>query len=251
MKISVSVPSYNYRDYLIQCLDSIIQQDYPNLELIVMDDGSTDGSVEVIKEREKYITYWQSEPNQGVIAMTEGGFKRSTGDVMISLSSTDMLFPHSLYNISKMMTKDVDWVTGAVNWINEKGYLEVYPRLRLWSRMRFLAQKQKDLVCVSTEGTFFTRSLYEKAGGYIKDCPAWDFDLYARFFRHAFLNSTTAMLGTYRIHGNRVFAQEVYQDCAYKIAQEELKSYPIKDGDSVVSEPLIAPRASAFDMGYQ
>lgn len=251
-KISISVPSYNYRDYLAQCLDSIIQQDYPNLELIVMDDGSTDGSIEVIKEREKYITYWQSEPNQGVIAMTEGGFKKSTGDIMISLSSTDMLHTHSLYNVSKVFSKpEVEWVTGAVNWINEQGYLEVYPRLRLWSRTKFLSQKRERLCCVSTEGTFFTRSLYEKAGGFIKDCPAWDFDLYMRFFMIAQLHTTTAMLGAYRVHGNRVFAEEVYQDCAYKMAQEELKLNPLNSKDSEVVEPLITPRSNAFDMGYK
>jgi len=241
-KISISVPSYNYRDYLTECLDSIINQNYPNLELIVMDDGSTDGSVEVIKEREEHIAYWQSEPNQGVIAMTEGGFKHSTGDIMMSLSSTDMLHPHALENVAVLFQyKGVNWLTGAVNWITPNGYLNIYPRLRIWSRAKFLLQKQKTLCCISTEGTFWSRKLYEQAGGFIKNIPAWDFEMYARFFRYAYPTTTTALLGAYRIHGNRVFAEQVYAESAYNVAQEEMESFPLRKNDTNVAEPLIAP----------
>jgi glycosyltransferase involved in cell wall biosynthesis len=241
-KISISVPSYNYRDYLTECLDSIINQNYPNLELIVMDDGSTDGSVEVIKEREKYISYWQSEPNQGVISMTEGGFKHSTGDIMMSLSSTDMLHPHALQNVGILFKyKGVEWLTGAVNWLTPDGVLNIYPRLRIWSRAKFLSQKQESLCCISTEGTFFTRDLYERAGGYIKNIPAWDFELYARFFRMSYPTTTTGMLGAYRIHGNRVFAEQVYAESAYKVCQDELKRLPLRKDDTCIAEPLIAP----------
>ena len=65
--------------------------------------------------------------------------------------------------------------------------------------------------------------------------------MYARFFRYAYPTTTTALLGAYRIHGNRVFAEQVYAESAYQVAQEELQAFPLRKNDTNVAEPLIAP----------
>jgi glycosyltransferase involved in cell wall biosynthesis len=95
-KITVVVPSYNQGHFLGEALASIVDQNYPGLELIVMDGGSTDGSVEVIRRYEPFISYWQSRPDGGQSAAINEGMKRATGDIVAWLNSDDMLCPGSL-----------------------------------------------------------------------------------------------------------------------------------------------------------
>ncbi len=92
-KISVITPSFNQGKFIEQTILSVISQSYPNLEYIVMDGGSTDESVEVIKKYERHITYWQSKPDNGQAAAINEGFKRATGDILCWLNSDDMYMP--------------------------------------------------------------------------------------------------------------------------------------------------------------
>jgi len=88
-KISIVVPSYNQDVYLEKCLNSIICQNYPNLELIVIDGGSTDKSVEIIKKHAQYIHYWISEKDNGQANAINKGFKLASGDLFGWLNSDD------------------------------------------------------------------------------------------------------------------------------------------------------------------
>jgi len=64
-RISIVTPSFNQAPFLEECIDSILSQNYPNLEYVIMDGGSTDGSVEIIKKYENHLTYWQSQHDGG------------------------------------------------------------------------------------------------------------------------------------------------------------------------------------------
>ncbi len=92
-KISVITPSYNQGKFLEQTILSVISQCYPNLEYIIMDGGSTDESVEIIKKYEQHITYWQSKPDNGQAGAINEGFKHATGDILCWLNSDDMYMP--------------------------------------------------------------------------------------------------------------------------------------------------------------
>ncbi len=79
-RISLVTPSYNQAAFLENTLLSVLEQDYPDLEYMVMDGGSTDGSVEIIQKYARHITYWQSQPDGGQVAALNAAFERATGD---------------------------------------------------------------------------------------------------------------------------------------------------------------------------
>ncbi len=124
-KISIVVPNYNGATTIGATLESLIKQEYPNLEIIVMDGGSTDNSVEEIKRYEQHLKYWQSEQDKGQSDAINQGFTRATGEVLNWLCSDDLLVEDSLKRIGAEFAKDpaLDVLTGWVHnvYLDAKG----------------------------------------------------------------------------------------------------------------------------------
>jgi glycosyltransferase involved in cell wall biosynthesis/ADP-heptose:LPS heptosyltransferase/tetratricopeptide (TPR) repeat protein/ubiquinone/menaquinone biosynthesis C-methylase UbiE len=201
-KISIVTASFNQAEYLEECIDSIISQNYPNLEYVIMDGGSTDGSVEIIKKYAKYLSYWQSRPDNGQYAAIDEGFKRTTGDIMMWLNSDDKHHSDSLFKAAYIFGKypDIEWITGRPTTWDEKGKLSVVSdELPLWSREKYLSKTLKEFY-IQQESTFWKRTLWDKAGGKLESHLqfAGDLDLWVRFFRHAKLFTVDTFLGGYR-----------------------------------------------------
>jgi len=104
-KISVVVPSYNQGRFLGEALQSVVDQDYPRLELIVMDGGSTDESVEVLKRFEPFISYWQSQPDGGQSAAINAGIERATGAIVCWLNSDDLFCAGALKSVGEAASR--------------------------------------------------------------------------------------------------------------------------------------------------
>jgi glycosyltransferase involved in cell wall biosynthesis len=118
-KITIITPSFNQAQFLEQSIQSVINQNYPNLEYIIIDGGSTDGSVDIIKKYEKYITYWISEKDNGQSDAINKGLKIATGDIVNWLCSDDSLEPQSLYWLNQTFQKtNADYIAGATKIIN-------------------------------------------------------------------------------------------------------------------------------------
>jgi glycosyltransferase involved in cell wall biosynthesis len=100
-KISIVTPSYNQAAFLEQTLRSVLLQNYPNLEYIVIDGGSTDGSVEILQKYAAFITYWVSEPDKGQSEAINKGIAKCTGEVFNWLNSDDAYFPMSLLQVAE------------------------------------------------------------------------------------------------------------------------------------------------------
>src|SRR5438093_1566683 len=96
MRISLVTPSYNQAAFLTQCIDSVVGQRYPDLEYLVLDGGSTDGSAEILRKRAAELSYWRSSPDQGQAAAIREGFERATGEILGWLNSDDFLEPGAL-----------------------------------------------------------------------------------------------------------------------------------------------------------
>src|SRR5581483_9202543 len=92
-KISVVMPSYNQSAYLEAAIRSVLDQNYPNLEFLLLDGGSTDGSLEIIRKYADRLTYWRSEKDRGQFAAITEGFQRATGEIFAFLNSDDMYLP--------------------------------------------------------------------------------------------------------------------------------------------------------------
>jgi glycosyltransferase involved in cell wall biosynthesis len=200
-KITLVTAVYNGEEYLEATMRSIINQAYPNLEYIVVDDGSRDGTVEIIRKYERAVSCWFSQANQGLYAALNAGFARSTGEILGWLNSSDMLQVNGLFAVGSIFRelRDVEWITGRPTKISDTGMtIDVLPVPR-WSRGRFLAGANK---YIQQESTFWRRSLWERAGGRLSTeyRAEGDFELWVRFFRHARLHSVNALIGGYRLH---------------------------------------------------
>lgn len=99
-RISIVTPSYNQGEFIEETIRSVLLQGYPNLEYIIIDGGSTDNSVEVIKKYEPWLTYWVSQPDRGQTDAIQQGFSRITGVVWNWLNSDDLLEPNALQRIA-------------------------------------------------------------------------------------------------------------------------------------------------------
>lgn len=122
-KISIIVPSFNQGRFLSDTLQSIVDQNYDGVEIIVMDAGSTDNSVEVIKQFEQHIAYWQSEKDAGQSNAINNGFKKATGEFVTWLNSDDVLLAGALEAVGEAIRRnpDCDFFLGNVLWMDKQG----------------------------------------------------------------------------------------------------------------------------------
>jgi glycosyltransferase involved in cell wall biosynthesis len=181
-KITIITPNYNLGEYLEQTILSILNQNYPNLEYIIIDGGSTDNSLEIIKKYEKHLAYWVSEPDKGMYEAIQKGFNRSTGDIMGWLNSDDMLTPNGLFTLAEIFStfSNIHWVQGRpVSW-DEKGRLIDVGMLKRWNKYHFYIGKYQ---WIQQESTYWRRELWDKAGGKLNTNLrlAGDFELWLRF----------------------------------------------------------------------
>ena len=123
--ISIIIPSFNQGRFLSETLESIINQGYKNVDIIVMDGGSTDNSIEIIKKYERYISYWQSEKDNGQSNAINNGIRKAKGDFVTWLNSDDVLLNGALQAAVDTITKktDCDFFLGNVVWMDKNGKL--------------------------------------------------------------------------------------------------------------------------------
>ena len=122
-KFSIVTPSYNQGDFIEKTIDSVLSQGYPNLEFIIIDGGSKDKTVEVIKKYEKYLTYWVSEPDRGQSHAINKGMEVATGDYLTWLNSDDWYLPGSVMHMCElfMATQDAGMVVGTGDIVDGQG----------------------------------------------------------------------------------------------------------------------------------
>jgi hypothetical protein len=230
-KITVVTTVFNDRLYIERCLDSVISQNYPNLEYIVIDGGSTDGTAEIIKKHQRHLSYWHSAPDAGQYSAIQAGFSRSSGSIMTWINSDDLLTPYSLRLVASLFTerKEISWITGSICMTSEVEDLEIGKIMNYQGAVYF--EDAFDLPYVQQEGTFWRRTLWEQAGASLdlRMKLAADMELWTRFFQHAQLYSISAPLGIFmRRKGQRsaVYLNKYHHE-AYKVI-ERLKANAVK-----------------------
>ncbi|BAZ47945.1 family 2 glycosyl transferase [Nostoc sp. NIES-4103] len=162
-KISIVTPNYNYDRFLEETIRSVLLQGYPNLEYIIIDGGSTDNSIEIIKKYEPWLTYWVSEPDQGQSNAINKGFKQATGLIFNWLNSDDALMPNALIHLGQIfsLNPDIDWISGGRMIKDEDGtFKEVHLTWQISWPLYSIG-----LPDFPQEATFFSANIWEKIGG--------------------------------------------------------------------------------------
>jgi glycosyltransferase involved in cell wall biosynthesis len=139
-RITIITPSFNQSKYLEKTIQSVLEQDYPDLEYIVLDGGSTDGSVEIIKKYADRIAFWESRPDHGQSDAINKGFRRATGDIVSWINSDDVYAKGAFARVAGYFADhpDDDMVYGDCDLINEDGEMYARERPGLFDLARFL-----------------------------------------------------------------------------------------------------------------
>lgn len=178
VKITVVMPSFNQAVFLEEAIQSVLSQSYPNLELIVLDAGSTDGSVDIIKKYADKITYWRSHPDEGQSAAFNEGFRMATGDFLTWLNSDDVMLPGTLHLLNKYVHKypSCEWFLGNTVWIDKEGVIFRVGKKENWTNFF----PKKGFYSAGGPTSFFHKDLLEKFGymrenfHYSMDMELWD-----------------------------------------------------------------------------
>jgi glycosyltransferase involved in cell wall biosynthesis len=229
-KITIVTPVFNDKDFIENTILSVINQNYPNLEYIIVDGGSTDGTLEIIKKYSDHLSLLISEKDRGHGNAINKGFAVSTGEIMGWINGNDVLLPGNLFLLAEIFSNhpQVEWLTAQQTNIDEHGrLLYVFPPKR-WNVKSFILEEGHKWI--QQESTYWRRSLWTKAGGYVADNLklSSDFELWVRFFRHAPLFSTYGQLGAFRYHGEQRSTQiDDYNNEVNGILKAERKDYQL------------------------
>jgi glycosyltransferase involved in cell wall biosynthesis len=160
--VSIITPSYNQAAFLRQAMLSVLGQDYPNLEYLVVDGGSTDGSQEIIREYAGRLAWWASEKDAGQADAINKGLARARGEVVAWLNSDDFYLPGAVSSAVRALEAhpDAGMVYGNMQAVDESG--------RLINLLTYRQYKLEDLLCFNIIGqpaTFMRSSALRAAGG--------------------------------------------------------------------------------------
>lgn len=179
MKISLVTVVYNAQDTIAQCIQSVISQKHPDIEHIVIDGGSTDNTVSIIKKHIKHINFFVSEPDQGIYDAMDKGIRIATGQIVGTLNADDLLADDQvLSTVAQVFTQqDIDAVYGNLNYVNLNGKI-----IRKWNSKQCVINSFNRGFMPPHPTFYCKRNLFEKLGFYsLEYGSAADYELMLRF----------------------------------------------------------------------
>lgn len=174
-RITIVTPSYNQGRFIEETIRSVLLQGYPNLEYIIIDGGSTDDSVEIIKKYEPWLTYWVSEPDKGQSHAINKGFQKASGEIYAFINSDDYYLPEAFGHVANAFNESVGMLVGVSMQVGLDGVLKgerKAPSLAFEDVADWQTNWFRQPAC------FFSKTAFEKVGGIDEDLEyALDFDL--------------------------------------------------------------------------
>jgi glycosyltransferase involved in cell wall biosynthesis len=219
-KITIVTPVYNCAKYIEETIRSVLIQNYQNIEYIIVDGGSNDGTCEIVEKYSEKINLFISEKDQGMYDALDKGFKVATGKYLSWLNADDLYFNDSISKSIELMEKNnYQWINGiSATLINKKKKIRPlyhYPNIILKNRLM--------TPClwgyIPQESIIFTKDLYIKSGGINRKLKyAGDFDLWSKFSKKSELISVNIPIGIFRKRKNQISEnQKIYLQEVNKI----------------------------------
>lgn len=201
-RISIVTPSYNQAAFIERAMRSVLDQGYPNLEYLVVDGGSTDGTVDIIRKYEDRLAWWVSEKDRGQTHALNKGFQRATGDVVAWLNSDDMYLPGAFRAVGEPFARDpsLDVVFGdSVHIDKDDRVLNAYKNVPYWWPSMILLG-----VVLPQPTAFWKRSLFERHGWLDESKRfAMDYEFFCRIGAHIKARHVRREVVAFRLHADQ------------------------------------------------
>lgn len=177
--ITVITVTFNAENVLEKSIHSVINQTYSNIEYIIVDGGSTDHTLDIIKKYDHYITKWISEPDKGIYDAMNKGWKMANGDWIYYLGADDILLNDGLENLIKSIENNTDIIYGNI----------IYDKI--WGKeekIAYPAKQLKTVMCCSHQAAIMKREVIEKLQGFNTEYSIIaDFDLFQRAYLNGYI----------------------------------------------------------------
>lgn len=224
-KISVITPTYNQGNFIEGTINSVINQNYPNLEYIVLDGGSTDGILEILEKYNKHLI-WKSEKDNGQSDAINKGFQRASGDIFSFINSDDTYEPGALLKVGEYFSTNpyAKWVTGYCRVINENDK-EIRRFITLYKNFWLNCHSYSSLLLlnyISQPATFWRKNLVKSVGSFNESLHySMDYDFSLRVGQKHQLYLIQDYLANFRIHKSaKSRLEREYFNEDYKVASE-------------------------------
>lgn len=214
-KLTIVTPAYNAATFIEETIRSVLLQGYPNLEYVVLDGGSTDSTLEIIRRYAPWLTYWCSEPDRGQSHALNKGFERATGEWLAWLNADDRYQPNALYQVAAAARRHptTQWIVGVLRWMDEEGtdvgasaptHFTEITNPEQWQGRRWLAQvcfRGSGLFCPQP-ASFWSRTAHNLVGPLDETLHySMDLDLWGRLAQAQFAPLFIAAdLASFRLH---------------------------------------------------
>ncbi len=197
--VSVVTPSFNQARFLEAAIRSVLSQDYPRLEYLIVDGGSTDGSVAILKEYSDKLAWWVSEPDKGQTDAINKGLGRAAGEVLAWLNSDDTYQPGAVAAAVKFLQEhgEAGLVYGDANYIDEDGRaIGKFP-----AAQTDLRRLRQGYVHIPQQASFFRGDLWRSVGPLDPSFYfAMDYDLWVRLAARSQVKYVPQTWGNFRLH---------------------------------------------------
>ncbi|WP_051003774.1 glycosyltransferase [Sphingobium sp. SYK-6] len=264
-RISVIVPTRNQAHFIGDTMRSLVRQGYPNLEIIVCDGASTDETTQVLREFERHITYYISEPDEGQSHAINKGMAAASGDILTWLNSDDLLASGALHAVAfAFLTEGVDMVSGVCDVFGDDGAVmhrhlpclqsgplplnDLLDLENCWLRGQFFHQPE----------VFFSRAIWEKAGGLVREnlYYSMDYDLWVRMAQAgARIQLIGRTVAYYRMHADQktstveAYRPELTSHASMLRAEAGMSSMPARREDLASHLKILMLNDYGFNYG--
>jgi len=199
--VTIVTPSFNQASYVEETIQSVLKQTYPYVEYIIVDGGSEDGSLEIIKKYAPKLAHWVSEKDRGQTDAINKGFALAKGEVLAWLNSDDTLLPNAVEDAVEYLSThpQTGLVYGDTNYIDEKS--KVIGRFP--AAQTDLTRLRRGYVHIPQQASFFHKSIWDQVGPLDTDFFfAMDYDLWVRFARVSELKYIPRIWANFRLHSD-------------------------------------------------